>query len=917
MSSQNKNYAYYSKDKLLRRDERYGSKVHAQQTAYAAPKRPINTKTAVAAVLSFIILVFLVVVIIEILHSAGRQRKPGPPSNQTLGGSYPETAGKYFVDLYEVGMLGTLMQTIINGCTPTIFPTPSPIYDLIIQYPTAAQQVQSWTDYKNAVNGTGPGQCVFYGLEAMEARAQQLEGVADICHAYVIATYQYFASNTLTAAQINSLPVYVQIGVNSAFPLNMYFYKMLGGNWADAVSSQLTLAIQSFINGGSRGNVQQIAMSLCNPYFATDKVATYFNPAVQSFMAFPWEGLVNKMAETHIMPNFQNVLGQLAAPAGQTFKTVYIIDTPPMLATGGAPVPLLVDYQAGQTVSSVIGAILNSLYISSAAAGGGITINASLVPIMIFGQYAASPQAYQSVQVPPNTAFFAVTSDDPSGVLGGANIGVLLQDAISAASISVIDVTTQMAPDYALGPAFYPLHSVADFVNLMIGTYVYAGSTAAYGILDTFAMKNTLVTGADVGGWLDRTLAAADIANSGLATGMKRHAFAMELIEGVINPFETMTQTAAASPGPGSQSQSQSQTQSPPASGGSGFTLPASWDWTKVRPDCVVPTENQGICNCCWAISSTGAMSARLCINSAPGAFSSNDYFSIAQVVSCSTNLITNTDGCDAQFPSTPFTYLSGDITTSRCYPYSARGSTAPGCRSSCEDNSRPPLAGGIVPGSYNSLQNANAIKTEIMMNGPIAVGITIPANFLNFFPVYQPTPLSNVFPVSANMNFLSPGGHMVRCWGWDDTTNPPSWLIQNSWGTRQGQNGFIRLAQDVNGVLKGKVPWVDTHGYTAQVRKTPTSPINVISNQIPVTSTTAGPRVVPIYTATISCPNMVLNQNQTSKQQAILGCPNSAANISVMSSSAGAARAAPPSFTVAALAGFVLLTLSFMPVLQ
>jgi hypothetical protein len=831
------------------------------------------------------------VVVIVIIFTSVPPPAPGPSTQQKLGGIYNDTASDYFVDSYEVGLVATIMQTLTNQCSPPIQPIPSPIYNLITPTGSYATTTASWQAFMGAVNGTGPGDCIFYGLLETQVRTGVLVGVCDLCQAYMIAGLQYFIANpTLTPAQLNDLPVMIQTAVLSSFPLTMYFQRnlALGANWAGTITNQLLPIFSAFAThaAGSR-DVQQIAVSVCNAFFATDQPNTYFNEALQSHLAFPWEGMINKRAKTVMTHTLQTMLGGLVVPPDLGIKHVYIIDPggsfPNNLGSNAAVQNFLAaQIPAGTPITALAAAPRDALsQIVDTIYNGGTVIDQTLIPVLVVGRYVDDAQGYQSFQIEPNTVMFAMSPNDPFGELRGADLGTLLQNAAASGSMSVFDFDEQFPFEAGVGAAFHPEKAVSDFINLQIGTPVYAGSVAAYGVLDTFAIKNTLVAGADVGGRLTRTNAVADFDAAGISFGMKRHSFAMELNEAVTTPSVNTNVTVDGLSGSATP-----------------VVLPPSLDWRVKMPSCIPPVENQQSCSCCWAISSANSISSRICI--AQGGEPAGKLLSIEQVVSCSTNLVTNTDGCHPQYPSTGFTYMTGDVTTRTCVPYSAFTAKAPGCQSHCQDGSNPPLAGGILAGSYSSLQTAADIKAALLV-GPVAVGITIPTDFLHYFPVNSPTPESVIYPVSSSTTFMNPGGHMVLALGFDDTTTPKSWIIQNSWGDAQGNNGVIRLAQDTNNVLGGRIPWVDTHGYTALPRVDATDPVTVLLNNNPAVATSSNSlnSLTPgtqtrMYTATITCPNMILNNHQSNQSAAIQGCPNSAAVFMSTTTKSAAAALGP-----------------------
>ena len=71
-------------------------------------------------------------------------------------------------------------------------------------------------------------------------------------------------------------------------------------------------------------------------------------------------------------------------------------------------------------------------------------------------------------------------------------------------------------------------------------------------------------------------------------------------------------------------------------------------------------------------------------------------------------------------------------------------------------------------------------------MNGPVAVAVDATT-----WQLYT----GGVF---ANCTY-SQLDHTAVAVGYDDTHNPPYWLIKNSWGTSWGENGYIRIAKGSN----------------------------------------------------------------------------------------------------------------------
>lgn len=818
--------------------------------------------------------ILTLIIIVVAIFSKPQNKKKSAAFGESVGGSAAYTSGIYFVHPYELNLAFLAMQNITNTCSPPTFPTPDPIYN-ILQTGTYASTLASWAALKALVSGTGPNQCIFYGIMEMELLTGLAEGPADICQGYMSAGLQYFAVNNFTQAQTANFLNYIQLAVLSAYPLNLYWRNSLGSlNWDINLANQINTLVLAFLNPSSPASardIQSIAMSFCNPYFASD-IPDYTNPTLLTQLSFPWEGLIARQSHTLMATAFQNAIGYMGPTPGSNMSAIYIIDPGgvnglenntlvQLFLANVAPTPAPVVLTT-VSVADALAAIAQSMFLSA----GSNIINPAAVPVMIIGRYVDSMQAYQSFQIPAGTTYIMLSNDDPNNLLHGQDLGTVLQNAAASGSMSVLDLQIEQAFEYSLGPAFHPQKAVSDFVNLVIGTTVQAGSTAALGLLPTFAMAFTLVAGVDIGGRYDGELMIVELEAGGVSTGYKFHSFAMQLTETVAN---VTANTSDISFGGGT----------PPG------TLPSKFSWRTQMPQCLPPVINQGSCNDCWAISTTHAMSARLCIASG-GTTPASQFLSLQQVVACSTNLITNTDGCDAQYPSTAFTFMMGDVTTTQCMPAVFTGTKAGGCPAQCTNGVQPPFAGGILGGSYASLQTPKDIKASLIADGPLAIGIGLPTDFYQFF--RSNVPQAQIYPLTPQTKFAAGEGHMMMLTGFDDTTSPPSWEIQNSWSEQCGVNGYIYLAQDVNGYLKNRGPWVDYNGYIAKPRTTPTSPNAVLSKVTTLVNTNgqAKPGTLPsVYTASVSCPNMVLNRNQSSASAAIQGCPNSAAEFQRSSS--------------------------------
>jgi hypothetical protein len=875
-----------------------------------------------------VIITALVALSVIFVHISSRNNdRKRTDTTEILGGIYNETANVPFVNPYEIELIYKTMTEITSKCSPSISPTVDPIYD-ILKLGTLAETSASWLQLKSHINGTGPNKCIFYGLDAAKIRTGSDENVADICHSYMTATLEFFAVNNLTGQQEADLTSYMFNGVLAAYPLNIYWKNTLGANWVTDVvltgTTGLQAEILSFYEAFRNGDVidiVQISTRFCNQYFARDQLQ-YHNLAVMPHLAFPFEGLVNKLAQSTIAVPLMQMLGKLTIPEGQDIKRAFFID--PQSENGIATDPATLLFLKSMLHSTPVSVIsgktvfesMNDISESILNVVNGIqipgSVNQSLVPVLVFGRFVDDIQTYQSFKSQPRQIMMAFSADDPENLLRDEYLGSVLQNAASQDSVSIFDTSVVFSFESRLGQRYRSASQVSDLLNMIMGTNVYAGTTAAWDILDTFAMKNTLVEGIDIGLRLEFEAAMLQMDREGLSTGLQPTPFAMELIQGVTTP-STNNNTGGANLNGNIDN-------IPGFGGGSGARqpLPLSFDWRKESPICVAKGQDQGSCNNCWAIASSAMAGSRICIKtgvtSAMG--SARSFLSTQQITACSKGIVTNTDGCNPQQANAGFSFMTGDMTTRECMGEVFRGRSTNGqCPQVCRNGKAPPVAGGIIRGTYSQLQTSKDIKTALL-DGPIAVGIMFPADFFTAFPVCSPTSENFIYPISDDMK-LTKSGHMMTLYGWDDTTSPPSWIIQNSHGCSssanrdeliQGNRGFIRLAQDVNGILKGRAFWVDYNGYVADVRIAPTDPSAVLPtiSQISTSSSSSSATssssttskglndlinsVAPVatssktFTSTTNCPNSIVNQRQAAKQSSIQGCPGSADNLIISS---------------------------------
>ena len=200
--------------------------------------------------------------------------------------------------------------------------------------------------------------------------------------------------------------------------------------------------------------------------------------------------------------------------------------------------------------------------------------------------------------------------------------------------------------------------------------------------------------------------------------------------------------------------------------------LPSSINWVAMGG--VTPVSDQGSCG-------GGCVAYAVTANVEGVNFATNHKLvplSAEEVVACAM-----TDGCCGGFPSDAIqwflTHTNGKICTAASMPYNSSDGIPGPCSTNC-------TTGAQVTKSINLPKSELAIATSLVMNGPVAVAVDATT-----WQLYT----GGVF---ANCTY-SQLDHTAVAVGYDDTHNPPYWLIKNSWGTSWGENGYIRIAKGSN----------------------------------------------------------------------------------------------------------------------
>lgn len=204
---------------------------------------------------------------------------------------------------------------------------------------------------------------------------------------------------------------------------------------------------------------------------------------------------------------------------------------------------------------------------------------------------------------------------------------------------------------------------------------------------------------------------------------------------------------------------------------------PTSVDW-RVK-GAVTPVKDQGQCGSCWAFSAIAATEGYWF--QAKGTLVS---LSEQQLVDCSTSF--GNHGCNGGLMDYAFKYIKqSGIQSEAAYPYTAMDGR-------CKGTGTPAATlGGYVDIAHSEAALATASAARV-------VSVAVDANNWS----------SYSRGVYSSNKCGSQLDHGVTLVGYGSVSNGNDmnhfWIVKNSWGTRWGENGYIRLEKDISKTTVG-----------------------------------------------------------------------------------------------------------------
>jgi len=193
--------------------------------------------------------------------------------------------------------------------------------------------------------------------------------------------------------------------------------------------------------------------------------------------------------------------------------------------------------------------------------------------------------------------------------------------------------------------------------------------------------------------------------------------------------------------------------------------LPAKFDW---RDKGLTPIRDQGSCGSCWSFSAAATLSDVLKLHGVGSLDLSEQYW-----VDCTKGSY----GCSGGWYHDVFRDVKSDgVVKEESWPYKARDQKCPsGIPHFMKIKDYSELASGVP--------DIETIKRAIYTYGPISVAVSVAGRFSSYS--------GGIYNESSSGSV----NHAVNLVGWDDTVQPAHWIMRNSWGSRWGEDGYMRIA--------------------------------------------------------------------------------------------------------------------------
>jgi len=204
--------------------------------------------------------------------------------------------------------------------------------------------------------------------------------------------------------------------------------------------------------------------------------------------------------------------------------------------------------------------------------------------------------------------------------------------------------------------------------------------------------------------------------------------------------------------------------------------LPENIDWRE--QNMVTPVKDQGQCGSCWSFSATGALEGQ-------HSRKAGQLVSLSEqnLIDCSKKFGNN--GCNGGLMDFAFQYIKQNhgIDTEKSYPYEAKEGK---CRYTKRNSGATDTGFIDVPQG-----DEQKLKEALATVGPVSVAIDASQPTFQFYSqgIYDEPECS-----STELD------HGVLAVGYGtDENGQDYWIVKNSWGTKWGEQGYVRMSRNKN----------------------------------------------------------------------------------------------------------------------
>jgi len=222
--------------------------------------------------------------------------------------------------------------------------------------------------------------------------------------------------------------------------------------------------------------------------------------------------------------------------------------------------------------------------------------------------------------------------------------------------------------------------------------------------------------------------------------------------------------------------------------------LPKHFDWRSHNGQSFIePVMDQGDCGSCYMVATTRMLTARHRIKTNNSAA---EPWSISFPLHCSEY----NQGCKGGygFLASKWSEDIGLLPAS-CAPYDTHGK----CEVKCDPKKlqkRYRAANHRYIGGFYGNSSSASMMMELYHHGPIVVSFEPSDDFMLYAGgIFARQKLGVPAPLHAHATEWQQVDHAVLLVGWGEEFGQKYWVLQNSWGQEWGEDGYFKIARDIN----------------------------------------------------------------------------------------------------------------------